>query len=109
MAWTKQQTEEAKLSLKRDYGLKRNAKIYVKCTHYSKSGMMRTYDVYIIHRKELLRITHSVCQACGYTYNRNHDGLQIGGTGFSGDCDIAYSLSYALFKSTKNLINYQSI
>lgn len=89
--------------LQHDYEIQSGQKIYTTLRHMSKSGMMRVYDVYIVHGGEIERITFSVARVIGYTYNHKHDGIQVGGTGFDGGDAIVSDLSYALFGNAGTL------
>jgi len=64
--------------------------------HVSKSGMMRVFSVYVIQENQLLKVDYNLSIALGYTYNRNHNGIQFNGGGYSGPCDLAYAISYKL-------------
>lgn len=75
--------------------------VYTILKHVSKSGMMRVIDVYIIRNNEPLRLSWSVAQAIGHTYNRKHEGIQINGCGMDMGFAIVNNLSIALFAPDK--------
>ena len=71
--------------------IKPGDKIYTNLRHVTRS-YNRFFDVYIIRDNELRRITYSVAQAIGFTYNRNHEAISA-----SDKFEIVYHLSRALF------------
>jgi len=60
--------------------------------HSSASGMTHWFDFYTIRDNELLRLTHLVCVACGYTYDPKHEALKTTGGGM----DMAFHTIYNL-------------
>lgn len=71
--------------------IKPGDKIYTNLRHYTRSGN-RFFDVYIIRNNEPRRITYTVGEATGLTYNRNHEALAA-----SDKFEIVYHLSRELF------------
>ncbi len=61
--------------------LKPNDTVYTRLEHASRSGMMRVVDVFVIRDNEPRRITWTVCQATGTTYNEKHEGARMDGCG----------------------------
>ena len=66
--------------------------IYTTLNHVSRSGMMRVIDLRVMRNNEPLRISWSVAQAIGYTYNTKYEGVRIDGCG----TDMGFSLVYTL-------------
>ena len=66
--------------------------IYTTLNHVSRSGMMRVIDLRVMRNNEPLRISWSVAQAIGYTYNTKYEGVRIDGCGM----DMGFSLVYTL-------------
>lgn len=66
--------------------------IYTTLKHASRSGMMRVIDLRVMRNNEPLRISWSVAQAIGYTYNTKYEGVRIDGCGM----DMGFSLVYTL-------------
>ena len=79
------------------YGIKPGETIYTKLNHVSQSGMMRVIDLYVMRDNAPVRITWSAAKATDSTYNRKHEGLQMGGCGMDMGFAAVYGLSYALF------------
>jgi hypothetical protein len=71
--------------------------VYTILKHVSKSGMMRVIDVYIIRNNEPLRLSWSVAELIGATYDRKHEGVKVGGCGMDMGFHIVNNLSMALF------------
>jgi len=71
--------------------------IYTKCIHVSRSGMYRVIDVYIARGKEIIRLSYSVSAACGLRYDRHHEGIGIGGCGFSAGDSIVHDIGRVLY------------
>ena len=66
--------------------------IYTTLNHVSRSGMMRVIDLRVMRNNEPLRISWSVAQAIGCTYNTKYEGVRIDGCGM----DMGFSLVYTL-------------
>ena len=73
------------------------ATVYTRLNHRARSGMMRVIDLFVIQDNEPRRITWTVCQALGETYNRKHEGLKMSGCGMDMGFDAVYRLRYALW------------
>lgn len=71
--------------------IKPGDKIYTNLRHRTRSGNMY-FDVYVMIDNEPRRITHTVGEAAGFSYNRNHEALAA-----SGQFEIVYHLACALF------------
>jgi len=72
--------------------LKPGDTVYTTLKHVSRSGMMRVIDLRVMRNNEPLRISWSVAQAIGYTYDNKHEGVKITGCGM----DMGFSLVYTL-------------
>lgn len=85
--------------------LKPGDKVYTILRHVSKSGMNRCIDLYAFKNEPgeaepvKYRLTGYVCDACGYTYDRKHESLKIGGCGMDMGFAVVYDLSYVLWPS----------
>ena len=71
--------------------------VYTSLNHCARSGMMRVIDLFVIQDNEPRRITWTVCQALGETYNRKHEGLKMSGCGMDMGFEAAYRLGHALW------------
>lgn len=70
--------------------------IYTSFQDASRSGMARWYNVHVIHKGEIVRLTGWVADLCGLKYHRKREAIQVNGCGFDGGHDIVHSLSYKL-------------
>lgn len=77
--------------------------IYVVQRHVSPSGMTRYLDLYVIGNNEPLRITYSVAEALGWTYNKRWDCLTVGGCGMDMHFHTVYTLSRVLYRDELGL------
>jgi hypothetical protein len=71
--------------------------VYTSLNHVSKSGMMRVIDVRIIRDNVPLRLSWTAADAIGTPYNRQHEGVQMGGCGMDMGFALVYNLSSALW------------
>lgn len=71
--------------------------IYTQIKHVSRSGMMRIVQVYVFKDNEPRYLGFNVAEACGYPYDRNHEGIKVGGCGFDAGFDVVYHLGSYLF------------
>ena len=69
--------------------------------HCSRSGMMRVIDLFVIRKGDLRRISWSAAKALGWTYDRNHEGVKVGGCGMDMGFHLVYSLSSVVFEGTR--------
>jgi hypothetical protein len=77
--------------------------VYTRLNHRARSGMMRVIDLFVIQDNEPRRITWTVCQALGKTYNRKHEGLKMSGCGMDMGFYAVYRLGHALWPNgTRN-------
>ena len=74
--------------------------VYTVLKHVSRSGMKRVIDVYVIRDNRPYRLSWSAAELMGWTYDRNHEGIVVGGCGMDMGFHLVYSLSYVLFKNT---------
>ena len=96
MTKLQQEREHAKDLLLNQYKVQPGETIYTKALHVSRSGMMRVVDVYIMRDNQPLRISHSVAQLV-HSYNRKHEGVEVGGCGMDVGFEVVYNLGHALF------------
>jgi hypothetical protein len=82
--------------------------VYTILKHVSTSGMMRVIDAYIIRDNIPLRLSWSVAEAIGMTYNRKHEGVQIGGCGMDMGFAIVNDLSRVLFTPKGERYNHDA-
>ena len=78
-----------------DY-LKDGDTVHITLRYRSAYGMMRVYDVYKVEGGELLRLSWYAAYATGRRYNKLHDGVEVGGCGFSGSQQICDHMRYEL-------------
>ena len=77
--------------------LKPGDTVYTVLRHCSRSGMSRTVDVFIFRDNSPLRMSWQVAKAIGFTYDRKHEGVKVGGCGMDVGFEVVYNLSHALF------------
>lgn len=94
--WNKTETEEAKTRLRE--WLKPGDKVYCILRTVSRSGMSRVIDLKAISPEgRILSIGYNAAAAIGYTYDRQREGIKIGGCGMDMGFSLVYSLGYALW------------
>jgi hypothetical protein len=76
--------------------LKPGDTVYTLMRSVSRSGMRRTFDVYMSRDNQMACVTYSVAKACRYGLD-NHGRIVVGGCGFDAGYDIVYSLGRALW------------
>lgn len=107
---TKQAQDKAKqeaFEFLKAVGFSDRKKLHCFLTHCSASGLTRIYDVYITSGEDLVRLSHSVARITGMTYNRKHEGIEVGGAGFSGALQVADCLYHALGIDPYTVRNYE--
>lgn len=107
---TKQAQDKAKqdaLEFLKSVGFSPAKKLHCFLTNCSASGLTRIYDVYITSGEDLVRLSHSVARLTGMTYNRKHEGIEVGGYGFSGALQITDCLYHALGIHSDVCRNYE--
>ena len=72
--------------------------LYTSVKHVSRSGMMRSIAVYKFEDNEPLWLSYNVAKALGNTFDREREGVKIGGCGMDMGFALVYDLSYTLFK-----------
>jgi len=72
--------------------------IYTVLRRVSASGMTRWLDLYVMVDNEPRRITWPAAEVMGWTYDRKHDALKVGGCGMDLGFHTVYTLSRYLFK-----------
>ena len=70
--------------------------VYTVLRHVSRSGMLRTVDVYIMQDNQPHRITWEAGKATGIDYDRNREALKLGGCGYNVGFHVVYALGHAL-------------
>ena len=90
--------DQAAIDALLSWGIKPGQRIYTKIEHVSRSGMSRVARVYYAPTEGAIdEISRMVARAAGYTWNKRHYGLNVGGCGFDAGFDVVYSLGHALF------------
>jgi len=77
--------------------LKPGDTVFVSLKHVSRSGMNRVIMPFIIRNNEPRYLGWTVAKATGRTYNRNHEGVNVGGCGMDMGFELVYTLSRYLF------------
>lgn len=77
--------------------IKEGATVYTILRHRTASGMTRFLDLYIMRDNEPWRITWQAAKAMGWTYDRKHEALKVGGCGMDMGFHAVYTLSRYLF------------
>lgn len=83
--------------------IKKNQNIHSLIIHQSSSGMKRVVRIFVIHRDMIVDISGIIAKSIGYTFDRNHGGINVSGTGFDAGDEIVRGLSYSLFGNTDDL------
>lgn len=78
--------------------LRKGDTLYTCLRSVSSSGMSRTLDVYVMRKNEPRRLTYSVAQALGWTYDRRREALKVGGCGMDMGFHTVYTLARALWR-----------
>ena len=65
--------------------------------HCSRSGMSRAISMVLINGGDSFHLDRLASRALGYTRNKKHNGLTIGGCGMDMGFAMVYDLSRALF------------
>lgn len=71
--------------------------IYTVLRGVSASGMTRYIDLYMIRNNVPLRITWSVADATGYTYNLQYEAIRINGSGLNVGHAVVQRLGEVLY------------
>lgn len=79
------------------YRVKPGDTIDIIIRHVSRSGMSRRMDCYLIRRDRPIWITALVAEITGYSLNKRHDELVIGGCGMDMGFSLVYTLASKLF------------
>lgn len=77
--------------------LKPGDTVFVSLKHVSRSGMSRVIMPLVIRDNEPRYLGWTVAKATGRTYNRNHEGVNVGGCGMDMGFELVYTLSRYLF------------
>ena len=94
---TKADKAEAIRALLEDLKLSPGETVHTVIRNVARSGMTRWLDLYVIRDGEPRRITWNACNATGYTYDRKHEALKIGGCGMDMGFEAVYVLSRVLW------------
>jgi hypothetical protein len=90
--------EKAKaLSYLKAYRLNPGSKVYTQVLHVAKSGMSRTISLHIVHKGEVVRISHLVAKVAGYSLDRDRMGIKSHGCGMDMCFEAVYNLGRVLF------------
>lgn len=76
--------------------VKPGSKVFVKCDHVSRSGMMRHLDLYATHKGELIRLTGYAADLLDYR-TTDRGALKVGGCGMDMGFAVVYELGRALW------------
>jgi len=71
--------------------------VYTILRNVSRSGMSRTVDAYIMQDNEPRRLSWAISKAIGFTYDKVHEGIKVGGCGMDVGFEVVYHLGYALW------------
>lgn len=75
--------------------------LYTKLQHVSRSGMQRVIQVIKIEcsngEPSMSYLGYNIAQALGDTYDRDRDGVKVGGCGMDMGFSLVYNLSHHLF------------
>ena len=77
---------------KQNFGIKRGATIYCELRHVSSSGMLRVIDLIVIRKNKPLHVGYAAAQILDEKWDRDRQGIRIGGAGM----DMGFALVYAL-------------
>lgn len=77
--------------------LKPGDTVYVSLKHVSRSGMSRVIMPFIIRNNEPRYLGWTVAKATGRSYNRDREGVNVGGCGMDMGFELVYTLSRYLF------------
>ena len=92
-----QKVEQAVAILELRKLIKAGDTVYTLLKHCSSSGMMRVIDVYVIKKNKPMRLGWTVAKAVNRTYNRRHEGVQVGGCGMDMGFELVYNLGRKLY------------
>lgn len=102
-----QQAERAEALERLREWLKPGDTVYTILRHVSRSGMQRTIDVVHFDARGAthdgrqgtpLHLGYNIAQALGMSYDRQREGVKVGGCGMDMGFHLVYSLSSALFR-----------
>lgn len=71
--------------------------VYTILRHVARSGMFRAIDCILLNEGQPHRITWAVAQTTGFTYNRRHEALGVGGCGMDMGFHVVSNLSRVLY------------
>lgn len=92
---TTAEREEAVAALRA--AIKPGDTVYTILRHVSRSGRQRVIDVYTIKDNQPVCWSWTAAQACGFNYDRNHEGIKVGGCGMDMGFHLVYSMGRSLF------------
>jgi len=87
--------------------LKPGDTVYTKLNHVSRSGMLRSIEVFIFRDNAPVNLTYSVATLLDYKIHKKHYGLKVQGCGMDMGFHVVYSLSYSLYGSGYDCIKDQ--
>lgn len=89
---------DQKIALDNLKSLKKNMIVYTILRHTSSSGMLRIVDVLQVGKNGLIyNLGWSVAVVLELPYDRNQNGVKVGGVGMDMGFHLIYSLSSVLF------------
>jgi len=83
--------------------LKPGMTVYVVICGRSRSRMSRTLEIYVVHNREICRITWSVAKILELTYDDRVEALRVRGCGTDLGRDVVERLGRALFEDSQSL------
>lgn len=93
--FTKEEKAEALEVLRNT--LKPGDTVYTIVRHVSSSGMSRVIDLLVFKNNQPQYISWAASKVMDWTYDRNHDGLKVGGCGMDMCFHTVYTLGRYLF------------
>lgn len=91
-----QERADAMRSIK-SWRLKPGETVYTSLKHCSRSGMYRVIDVFIMRKNKPIRLSWNVAKAIGFSYDRRHEGIGVGGCGMDMGFHVVYKLGSCLW------------
>lgn len=77
--------------------------IYAVLRGRSHSGLSRTFELYVVFKQEICRITWSVARILALPYDERVEALRIKGCGIDAGREVVERLGQALFDNTQAL------
>jgi hypothetical protein len=94
-----QQSEQAVAFARLRETLKPGTTVYTQLKHVSRSGMQRVIQLVVIENNGPRWIGWTVAKAPGMRYDREREGIVIGGCGMDMGFELVYNIGRALFRN----------